>query len=1063
MTNSGINLREFRALCYKYNPFTQSVVPDFGQPGYGNDLDEETIIQQFRPILEEQVKQDLNHWIQTYRRRVGELVTIFETLSEITKHLAQDAVAIDRFWSELEFTLQTTNKWIESHWQEPTAESLWEKLNQQFTASLNMVPGVAHISVPSDDWAINAEYARKLKIWTRKKQVKLRLKKSVCSAGDKIRPLFRKTSLKPVPTQRNFQLHAFLIYFLEIPMARFLLAEWQQFLQLIANQLYELHLTTIEIKDAFLVLDNFEEAMLEVDGPELRIDLEGLQHHVQTITRFQQQLDQFETESMERFHRHEAEIYEKIWQNWHFAGTDILPNSDFDQKKISKQWQVLENQLSETEGSWTRHFLGERGEWQRDIALALLQLQTALTCYRTLQRIEEKITSQVVPVFGSTQESVTALLPGFKTMEPDETSNLRDAMARQNRFLLQILQQEKLPLLVDTLIKAQVDRDIKNWGATSRQAIETLGNEYIILKQRDLNGPIPNSKTETVPILKKAAFEDLVAHYETKYQTFSAEFHQSLEKMFHDISEIDQTAEVSFRTALRPLTQRRGIQVVEEARQTSIEGLNRVIVQLTRLKAKTEELLTLSKTHILQITLDFEGQLQDLKNTETINELYLRSSSIKASEKFFIRWQKTIARSKTTIPALLNVLSGTSQQFQSNYFRWREMAGLTPEKADAEENLSHFLIDTEKHIKALPFVYQRLFRLEPLQDEQFLTMRQKETELLRGEFNRWQNERFAATTIIGERGCGITTLLNFAEKHIYKDYPVIRIDFLDGDTIFTEEALFGFLKSAFKKTDVRLSHKDMIDLENKINALEQRQVFIVENLQQLFLRTSYGFEALERFMLFISRTHQKIHWVMTCAIYSWEYLAKVINIDEYIQQKIVLDTLPQSEVEDIILKRHRASGYQLLFQPTAEIANSRRFNKLDSEQARQAFLQNQFFRQLTELAAGNITVGILLWLRSYKEVTQNKLIIPANIDFDPIFLYQLPPEELFTLVALLQHDILSAEHHALVFHQEIQQSLLLLNRMANKGFLVQKSNGYQIHPFLYRPVVRVLKSGNIIH
>ena len=157
------------------------------------------------------------------------------------------------------------------------------------------------------------------------------------------------------------------------------------------------------------------------------------------------------------------------------------------------------------------------------------------------------------------------------------------------------------------------------------------------------------------------------------------------------------------------------------------------------------------------------------------------------------------------------------------------------------------------------------------------------------------------------------------------------------------------------------------------------------------------------------------------------------------------------------------SSYQLLFQPTDKIVNSRRFKKLSSELAQQTYLQNLFFKQLTELAAGNITVAILLWLRSYVEFSQDRLIFPATIHFDPTFLYQLTTEELFTLAAVLQHDIINAQHHALIFHQDIQHSLLLLNRMANKGFLVQKSNGYQIHPLLYRPVVSILKSGNIIH
>ena len=72
-------------------------------------------------------------------------------------------------------------------------------------------------------------------------------------------------------------------------------------------------------------------------------------------------------------------------------------------------------------------------------------------------------------------------------------------------------------------------------------------------------------------------------------------------------------------------------------------------------------------------------------------------------------------------------------------------------------------------------------------------------------------------------------------------------------------------------------------------------------------------------------------------------------------------------------------------------------------------------------------------------------------------------EELFTLGAILQHEMLNAEAHARVFHQDVEQSVLLLNNLANKGILIEKPVGYFIHPFLYRPVVLVLKSKNIIH
>jgi hypothetical protein len=415
------------------------------------------------------------------------------------------------------------------------------------------------------------------------------------------------------------------------------------------------------------------------------------------------------------------------------------------------------------------------------------------------------------------------------------------------------------------------------------------------------------------------------------------------------------------------------------------------------------------------------------------------------------------------LPVLPGLATNSLQNARRNYARLREMTGLAPEYADAEENFSTFLADMEKHINALPADYLNLFRLEPLCNEQFFAARETELETLRLKLERWESGKFANTAIIGERGCGKTSLLNIAERQIYCGYPIIKINFLDSETIFTEAVLFEFLKSVLPASVVDATVSDLDKLEETINSLPDRRIFFVENLQQLFLRTTYGFDALERFLLFVSRTHQQIHWIITCTIYSWEYFAKVINIDEYVQEKIVLDILSRDEFETIILKRHKASGRKLHFSATPEIANSRRFRKLDSERERQAYLQKLFFEQLTELAMGNISVAILFLLRSYKKVTAKKLTLPSTIDFNPSFLYQLPPEELFTLIAFLQHDSLTEEHHALIFHQHLQQSLLLLNRMANKGYLVQNSTGYQIHPFLYRPVVRVLKSENIIH
>jgi hypothetical protein len=176
-----------------------------------------------------------------------------------------------------------------------------------------------------------------------------------------------------------------------------------------------------------------------------------------------------------------------------------------------------------------------------------------------------------------------------------------------------------------------------------------------------------------------------------------------------------------------------------------------------------------------------------------------------------------------------------------------------------------------------------------------------------------------------------------------------------------------------------------------------------------------------------------------------------------------LEALTKEEIEAIVMKRHRVSGYQLEFETPAAVTESRKFKKLTSEEERQEYLRQLMFEQLNEFASGNVTIAMLFWLRAIKQASKEKLVLSPLIEFDHAFLYQLSADELFTLGALLHHETLTAEQHALVFHQDVQQSALLLNRLQSKGILVTTANGYVIHPLLYRSMVRVLQTRNILH
>ena len=118
---------------------------------------------------------------------------------------------------------------------------------------------------------------------------------------------------------------------------------------------------------------------------------------------------------------------------------------------------------------------------------------------------------------------------------------------------------------------------------------------------------------------------------------------------------------------------------------------------------------------------------------------------------------------------------------------------------------------------------------------------------------------------------------------------------------------------------------------------------------------------------------------------------------------------------------------------------------------------------MNTFSSGNITIAILYWLLSVKQIKNDKLTLSPAFEFDFSFLQQMHIEDLLTFAALLQHETLSAIEHSQVFRQDLQKSQLSLNRLMNKGILVKTEEGYKIHYFLYRPIVRILLNKNIMN
>jgi hypothetical protein len=167
------------------------------------------------------------------------------------------------------------------------------------------------------------------------------------------------------------------------------------------------------------------------------------------------------------------------------------------------------------------------------------------------------------------------------------------------------------------------------------------------------------------------------------------------------------------------------------------------------------------------------------------------------------------------------------------------------------------------------------------------------------------------------------------------------------------------------------------------------------------------------------------------------------------------------ELKSIIMKRHRASGYLLEFESTGNPRRKKKSKSTD-ESPHQTNLEKIYFDRLHKFAGGNITTAIIVWLRSIKEFSNDKMVLSTTFNIDFRFLSRLSEDNVLTLSAILHHEIMSPESHSVIFNQNMDRSRLQLENLEGEGLLVKNGHGYQIHPFIYRPLVQILKNKNIL-
>jgi hypothetical protein len=453
---------------------------------------------------------------------------------------------------------------------------------------------------------------------------------------------------------------------------------------------------------------------------------------------------------------------------------------------------------------------------------------------------------------------------------------------------------------------------------------------------------------------------------------------------------------------------------------------------------------------------EFGGELTILTDNKSVEKIKFRITKARTIYEITQITSKTRSgvlnwRERTRLHYKL--LTG---KLQTGLDTIRGQLGIHEIAGDISMDISDFLTLDHQKLQSVPTVYRRLFVNEPLKDKNFYFSRVEEEKKLNSAFARWHAGTFTPVLINGEKGSGISSLVNLflADDSLCK---IPSKSLLLSKRITSIAEFMDVTGKAVRGT----GFAGLNDFLSYVNE-QQPFVFFVDKIHFMFLRQPGGFDLLRHFFEIVSITSKSIFWISSCEHYASIYLNTTIGLHSFFPTLIQMGKLLPQDVNRIILLRHIASGYKLSYAFSDNDLTNKAFQKKNDQQ-KKLFLEQKYFNALSKLSESNVAFVIRLWLSTIEKTDSNTIYMKSldNLDFG--FVSNLPNEVLFMMQNILLHESLTSNEVSMILNASKAQTELQLMRLKDRGILLLSGEQYLIQPLLLRQLLAVLKDNNFVH
>jgi hypothetical protein len=543
---------------------------------------------------------------------------------------------------------------------------------------------------------------------------------------------------------------------------------------------------------------------------------------------------------------------------------------------------------------------------------------------------------------------------------------------------------------------------------------------------------------------------ECLGNFSKKLALFRSDLEENLKLIINEFSEYNQILDFYLDSTIS-LTEKTGM-TESEVISFFREGLQRLLKISNRIAEFMKVLQTEKLNEVSDMVKVYLQEVADLDDNDNIINIYARLIKSKALAESRTSRKKLVDYSKKTYSRASTSVSRKSRWIRTAYSDLKKRLWLDNTSKTISSDISNYLTNIQQRVYKLPVIYQHLFENSPLREFNLFLSREGEINKLDAAYNDWLKDNFAASLVTGENGSGKSSLLYYYSKTLKSNYLILS--FLVSRFYYTEDDYYDFISELFKNPDLRSDEA----IATYITSFKERRIIIIDGLERLFVRKVNGFGCLQKLLSLIVSTNHKVFWICSVSKYALDYLNKTIALSEYFDYNINIDSLDSKQIQDIVLKRNRLSGYEVTYLMGEPAGDKAKTKKMDQDE-----LEEKFFAELNQFAHSNISLSLNYWLQSIHSIQDDCIEIGNFIAPDFGFLENISAEKAYTLLVIVIHGKITVEQHALIFSQKMERSFKVLTILKEDSILVKQGEYFILNGILFRHVVRVLKNRNLIH